>query len=221
MEESKQEVVKVIREKKDLHIPRKIWHSVPGIGISLIAYFDVMPMYSLTILLGLAFLVSATVEILRLNYRQLNRWTIRLSRHIIRRSELKQITGTPYYLGAAFLVFMIFNKDIAILSLMYLAIGDPIASAFGISFGQDGYKFKNGKSVVGTVACGAFCMVFSMFYGIAAGWDLKQIFLMSFFGSIAAALSETFAIEDVNDNLFIPLVSALTLAVVYSNLANL
>jgi dolichol kinase len=214
-------VNKEIKEKKDLHIARKIWHSVPGIVISILAYFEILSLNYLTVLLGLAFLASASVEILRLNHRLFNRWTIRLSRHIIRRSELKQISGVPYYLGSAFLVFMIFNKHIAILSLLYLAIGDPIASAFGISFGQKGYKFKNGKSIVGTVACGAFCMVLSMFYGLLVGWDLKQIYIMSFFGALAASLSETFALEDINDNLFIPLVSAVVLAIVYSNLANL
>lgn len=208
-----------IKEKKDLHIARKIWHAVPGVVIATVAYFQVMPVAYLTVLLGVAFLISAAVEIMRLNYRQLNRWTIRFSRHIIRRSELKQISGTPYYLGSAFLVFLIFKVDIAILSLLYLAIGDPIASAFGIRFGDGAYRFKNGKSVVGTLACGAFCMVLTMFYGSLMGWDLRQIYVLSFFGATAAALSETFAIEDINDNLFIPLVSAVALSVAYLNLA--
>ena len=201
-----------IKEKKDLHLARKIWHSVPGISIALAASSGMIPIAWLTVLLGIAFLLSAAVEILRLNHRVFNRWTIKLSKHIIRRSELKQVSGVPYYLGSAFLVFLIFSPSIASLSVLYLAIGDPIASIFGISYGQGAYKFHNGKSVVGTVACGAFCMVLTMIYGLLMAWPLHQIYTLAFFGSVAAALAETFAIEDINDNLFIPLASALVLA---------
>lgn len=203
-----------IKEKKDLHLARKIWHSVPGVSISIIALCGLIPIAWLTALLGIAFLISSAIEILRLNHRVFNRWTIKLSRHIIRRSELKQISGVPYYLGSSFLVFLIFSPDIAILSVLYLAIGDPIASIFGISYGEGAYRFKNGKSVIGTIACGAFCMCLTMIYGVLVGWPLHQVYTMAFFGSLAAALSETFAIEDINDNLFIPLASALALAMV-------
>lgn len=57
-----------------------------------------------------------------------------------------------------------------------------------------------------------------MIYGTMIGWDLQTIFTLAFFGGLAGGLSETFVIDDINDNLFIPLVSATVLSVVYANM---
>lgn len=206
-----------IKAKKDLHVFRKLWHMAPGVSLVLFIKAQLIPMYLTIIALGLIFIASAVVELLRLNYRQFNKLTIRLSRHIIRREELKQISGVPYYLGACFLVTLIFNKDIASLSILYLAIGDPIASFFGIKYGGDGYKFKNGKSLVGTLAALSFCMCLTMIYGSLMNWNMGSVYLISLLGGIGASLAETFVPDDINDNLFIPVVSAIILSILFAN----
>ena len=207
-----------IKQKKDLHILRKIWHMIPGVSLVIFIYYRPIPLYLITILLGVAFLTVAFIELLRLNYRQFNKLTIKFSRHIIRREELKQISGVPYYVGACFLVLLFFNVHIASLSILYLAFGDPLASFFGIKFGEGSYKFKNGKSLIGTLAGITVCMITTMVYGTILNWDVSLIYPLAFYGGLAGGLSETFVLEDINDNLFIPVVSATVLSIVYANL---
>lgn len=208
----------IIKEKKDLHLMRKVWHCIPGLALVAIIYYKLIPHYTLVILLGLAFLGVSCLELLRLNYRQFNKLTIKFSKHIIRREELKQISGVPYYLGSCFLVLLIFNTHIACLSILYLALGDPFASLMGIKYGAGSHKFQNGKSIVGTLGGITICMIATMVYGTLVDWELSTIFPLAFFGGLAGGLSETFVIEDINDNLFIPLVSATVLSVVYANM---
>ena len=207
-----------IKEKKDLHLLRKLWHCLPGLSLALVLYFKILPVYAVVILLGLGFLTVSFIELLRLNHRQFNTWTIKFSKHIIRREELKQISGVPYYLGSCFLVLLIFNTHIATLSILYLAFGDPLASLVGIKYGAGSHKFSNGKSIVGTLAGITVCMIITMIYGTAVNWSLATIFPLAFFGGLAGGLSETFVIDDINDNLFIPLVSATVLSIVYANM---
>lgn len=140
-----------IKEKKDLHLMRKLWHCLPGLALAGIVYTKLIPTFVLVILLGLGFLAVSFVELLRLNHKQFNTWTIKFSKHIIRKEELKQISGVPYYLGSCFLVLLIFNTHIATLSILYLALGDPFASIMGIKYGEGSHKFSNGKSIVGTL----------------------------------------------------------------------
>lgn len=207
-----------IKQKKDLHILRKIWHMIPGVSLVVVIYFKPIPVFLITILLGLLFLIIAVAEVLRLNYRQFNKLTIKISRHIIRREELKQISGVPYYVGACFLVLLFFNVHIASLSILYLALGDPLASFFGIKYGEGSYKFKNGKSLIGTLAAITVCMIVTMAYGTLVQWDVSKIYPLALFGGIAGGLAETFVLDDINDNLFIPIVSGIVLSIVYANL---
>ncbi len=207
-----------IKEKKDLHLLRKIWHCLPGLALCCVIHYKIIPLYLTILLLGLTFIVVSFIELLRLNHRKFNTWTIKFSKHIIRREELKEISGVPFYLGSCFLVLLIFNTHIAILSILYLAFGDPFASLMGIKYGSGSYKFSNGKSIIGTLGGITICMVVTMIYGLIVGWELQTIFTLSFFGGLAGGLSETFAVDDINDNLFIPLVSGTVLSVIYANL---
>ena len=207
-----------IKAKKDLHLMRKIWHCLPGLALVTNIYNQWLPHYLLVILLGLGFLAVSFGELLRLNYKQFNRLTIHFSKHIMRREELKNISGVPYYLGSCFLVLLIFNTHIATLSILYLALGDPFASFMGIKYGEGSHKFANGKSIIGTLGGITICMIATMVYGTLVGWEVGTIFPMAFFGGLAGGLSETFVIEDINDNLFIPLVSAAALSIVYANM---
>jgi dolichol kinase len=88
----------------------------------------------------------------------------------------------------------------------------------GIKYGAGSHKFQNGKSIVGTLGGITICMIATMVYGTLVDWELSTIFPLAFFGGLAGGLSETFVIEDINDNLFIPLVSATVLSVVYANM---
>ena len=61
-------------------------------------------------------------------------------------------------------------------------------------------------------------MITTMVYGTILNWDVSLIYPLAFYGGLAGGLSETFVLEDINDNLFIPVVSATVLSIVYANL---
>ena len=126
--------MKDIQEKKDIHLIRKIWHMLPGLIISYIIYFNAFNQLLLSILLGLLACTTYFFELIRLNNKKINMMAIKTTKLIIRKEELKEISGVPYYLFASFLVSFFFQKEIAALSILYLAIGDPVASFFGIKF---------------------------------------------------------------------------------------
>lgn len=209
---------KTLKKRSDLHLARKFWHMIPGLIISLIIFFEPINLFLFTLILGVSGLMVGFFEILRLRNDQVNLLAIKTAKIVMRKEELREISGTPYYLLSSFIVLLFFPKEIAILSILYLAIGDPIASIFGIKFGKDSYRFKNGKSVVGTIASVSFCMVITLFLGLFFNWNTSQLYTISLFGGLAGGLSETFNIEDINDNFTIPLISAIVLQGIYLQL---
>lgn len=206
-----------IKEKKDLHLLRKFFHMLPGLFIVYLVQAQVFTHVKLMLLLGFCFILSLIVDTIRIKYNTINKMAIGLSKYIIRKEEIKEFSGIPYYLGGCFLVLLAFNKDIASLSILYLAIGDPFASFMGIQWGQESAKFKNGKSLVGTIGGIICCIIITMLYGTYKEWDLNSLYAISFFGGLAGGLSETFSFEELNDNFFIPFVSAVVLSIVFSN----
>lgn len=212
-----EEEINPIKEKKDMHLLRKLFHMIPGLSLVYVIQSKLYPIYLLTVFLGLCFIISVLVEAIRIKYKSVNDLTIGLSKYIIRKEELKEFSGVPFYIGGCFIVLLAFNRDIASLSILYLALGDPFSSIMGIGWGQDSFKFKNGKSIVGMIGGITICMIITMIYGTFKGWDINSLYAISLFGGLAGGLSETFALDEINDNIFIPLVSALILSIVFSN----
>ena len=165
----------------------------------------------MSIFLGVSGLGVCFFEILRLRNKKVNLLTLKTANLVMRKEEMMEISGTPYYLISCFLVLLFFPKEIAILSILYLAIGDPVASIFGILYGEDAYRLKNGKSIIGTIAGVCFCITITIYGGFLFHWTLPQIYVISFFGGLAGGLSEAFSLKEINDNLTIPLFSAIIL----------
>jgi dolichol kinase len=206
-----------IKEKKDLHLFRKFFHMLPGLLLIYLIQFKVYPTYLIIVVLGFLFLISALIESIRIKYRKVNELAIGISKYFIRKEELKELSGIPFYIAGCFISLLAFGKDIASLSILYLAIGDPVASFFGILWGEHSKKFKNGKSLIGTLGNIAICTCLTIIYGTVQGWDLQIIYQISLFGGMISGFTEAFAPEEINDNVFIPVVSALLLSMVFSN----
>ena len=147
-----------------------------------------------------------------------NNGTIRFWKSILRDGEQNSLTGVPYYIASALLAFAIFPEPIAILSILYLACGDPAASLFGILYGKKWIRFSNGKSLVGTLAAILVCLACSFVVLLTYPWefplDFSKLVAMAFLGSIAGGTTELIPVE-VDDNLSIPLVSGFVLWIVH------
>jgi dolichol kinase len=194
--------------RHDLHLARKTWHLFMGLMIISIYEFSGMSTSTAVTLLGTALGINLFVETARLRIPTFNEKVLRFWGPLMRSCEMNRMSGTPFYLLATVLAFAIFPKPVAVLSVLYLAIGDPIASVFGIMYGKGSPKIAQGKSLIGTaagvVSCALVTLVFMKVYPVPVS-DGAWLGL-SLVGGLAGGLAEL-APFDMDDNFTIPMIS--------------
>lgn len=196
-----------LKKRSDLHLARKIWHVG---GVSLIAaIYSVLPHTVSVVLLSLAWVMFVPLDFARLKYPHLNKYMIGIFRPIMRQSELDRLAGTSFLLTGLLLVTLIFPPPIVLLSMFFLAFADPIASYFGIRYGRD--KILGEKSLQGFLAafivCSLLTFTFLNSYELLSG----RIVLVSLIGGLIGALAELIPIGKLDDNLTLPVLSAVSL----------
>ncbi|MBN2053522.1 hypothetical protein JW905_01285 [bacterium] len=185
----------------DYEIPRKIFHALVG-GIVPLGYLmlDLSREVALGILLPAMILLVGS-DLLRLVHKGFNAFYLKRFGALMRQHEAHSLTTSTYFVLASFFVIMLFDKTTAIVALLFLAIGDPVAALFGRMFGQ--VRLIDGKSLEGSIACFQTCLVIGL------------IFLSSPWAALVAALVATLAELiplPVNDNIRIPVISAFILS---------
>lgn len=184
--------------------PRRAFHLLAGSSIPVGALFmdRATAIAALAVLAGLAI----ALEALRLRWTLFNDW---LLSHVVlfRESERTKPTGSTVMVIAALAAFLLFAKPVAIVALLVLAVGDPIASAAGR--GAPGPRIA-GKSLVGA---GAFAIAAtlaglgaSLHADVSLGWWLVV-------GAIVGAATEVAPLR-VDDNATIPLVAGAAMTLV-------
>jgi diacylglycerol kinase (CTP) len=128
-------------------------------------------------------------------------------------------SGTFYYAFGTWISIFLFPKSIAILSILYLAIGDPVASIFGIQFKTESFlglkvRLRTGKSLIGTLAASLLCGTLT-YYILNYYTFLPSIIILiiSVVGGLSAGIAETIIpiFVPIDDNFIIPIVSGFSL----------
>jgi len=202
-----------LKLRNDLHLARKIFHCGMGVSMVLIYSLGMSKPLSVTLLL-IAFAAFTGMEYARLKVPRLNHYAIKVMGPIMRKNEIDRISGTPFYIGSVILSIVIFPKLIAILSILFLAIGDPTSSIFGILWGDFGPRFSNGKSLIGTAAGMGICTVITFITMVLNSIPAGPAFLISLAGGLAGGGAEMIPLE-IDDNFSIPIVSGLALWVTF------
>jgi diacylglycerol kinase (CTP) len=195
--------------RSDLHLARKAWHMLMGLVIAYI-YLSGMSRTTAVVTLGCILGWDLMMETARLRIPAFNEKIVRIWGPFMRSNEVHRLSGIPYYLSAAILAIGIFPKPIAVLSIIYLACGDPIASLFGILYGDKGKRFANGKSLIGTAAGVATCMLATFIFFKAMNVSDGTTLLLTLIGGLAGGAAELLPLE-VDDNFSIPVVSGFVL----------
>ena len=194
--------------RNDLHLARKIWHVSMGMLIVFIYVFSGMSAGTAVLILGSALGLDLIVETARLRIPSFNEQVLRFWGPFMRSSEVSHMSGVPYYLLASMLALAIFPKPVGVLSVLFLAIGDPVASLIGILYGQNSPRVAQGKSLVGTLGGVAACSLVTFVF--LKAWPVPVSdgawILLSLIGGIAGGTAEL-APFDMDDNFTIPMIS--------------
>jgi dolichol kinase len=102
---------------------RGLWHLLGGSFFPVLALF--IPKAVLLITLSILTAIIVAWEITRFASPTINRWTVSHLGLRLKREEGIRLTGTTYLLISTLAVFLLFDKYVAITSLLFLSIGDP------------------------------------------------------------------------------------------------
>lgn len=139
-------------------------------------------------------------DITRLLVRRLNRLFQRLVRPLLREREQNRVTGASYVLLGTLGAFALFSRDVAVLAVLFTALGDPVAALVGV---RSPGKRIHGKSPWGTAAMIAVGLVVAGVLhttgAIGFRWPVAV-------GAVVAGITELLPLP-LDDNLRVPLVA--------------
>ena len=184
---------------------RKFFRIGAGIVFPLVYYFSpnkIIVEMLLLYLLG----IMTTLEVMRHISPSLWRTIAEHSKGILKVRQ-GMITGTTALLISNIIVIAFFNKQVAIVSLVYMLFGDTASAVIGTKYG----KVKIGdKSLEGSLAFFITTMVIALIFSQWTGIHIHLIILI--FGAIAATITEALPIE-INDNLTVALAAAIVMQI--------
>jgi dolichol kinase len=99
------------------------------------------------------------------------------------------------------------------ITLLFLAFADPIASFIGIKFGKD--KIFGHKSLQGFMAAYVVCFASSLAYLLIHGFPPDRSLVFSLLSGLVGALAELVPVGKLDDNLTLPVLSAIGLFCLY------
>lgn len=200
-----------LKRKSDLHIARKIWH-VSAVLMVTAAYVQVDRPTAIQLISIGAFIFIAN-DVLRQRWSWLNQVIMKAFQPVMREYERDGLAGTTYLLAGVFIIIMLFPKPIVTLSLLFLAIADPLASYVGILYGKD--KIVGQKSLQGSFAAFAACTITASVFFFSHNIMTDRILIVSLVAGTIGALAELIPIGRVDDNFTFPVTSASMLWVLF------
>ncbi len=223
---------------------RKIFHST-ALVIPFCLFFDVFEMGNMNlfqdnnrsigfyILIGLV-IFAFTLDSLRLKFPAIQKKYVQYFKNLMKSSEHHSYSSIPQFLFANAILVGFFPKEIAVLAMLFLILGDPFAAYIGSKYGRK--RLFNNKSLEG--ALGGIILSFligTIFLAFVSGsaeyhselslWDSSGIKLYPLIilgiGSISAFILEAFSLDGIlDDNLLLPLGSGIVMVFVLSFMNN-
>lgn len=200
---------KLLASRTHLQWGRKLFHTANGLfGLWLYAYSG-LSKPAVILILTFFFSTAVITEIVRRIWPQTNDKICNALTGIMRERERTKISSATWYMGAILVVFLICPRDVSILTLFYVAVGDTVAGIVGVQYGR--HRISPHVSLEGFLAAFTVCFLGTLFftaYGLPV-YHLAgiKLFFFSLLASWVAALSEG-AFKKWDDNLIIPLFSA-------------
>lgn len=201
-----------LKTNSDLHLLRKLFHFSSLFVIFLCMVFLSQKVnWTLYILLGGPALLF---DLLRQNSPALNRFALIYLKPIMRKTEIRKVSGASFAILAVGFTYLVFPLPAAHLSILFLAVGDPIASFFGLLLGK--HILFGKKSLEGFVAAFVFCSLSAALYLYFYTQVTSSLTLLSLCCGFIGALAELIPIAQLDDNLTQPLISSTLMTIFFS-----
>jgi dolichol kinase len=184
--------------KYEKEVRRALFHI--GLGLFIVSLSFFMSINDLIILLSLALIAGFFCSIASTRMRIP---VIAAFLDAFEREESKKFPGRGsfYFVAGCLLAFLLFEKQIALASVMVLSLGDSFTNIFG-PLGTIKTRLHAEKKLEGTIM------------GILAGtlgamWFVSPV--QAFFGTLIAMIGEMIDFEflQFNDNVFVPVVAGI------------
>ena len=177
---------------------RQLFHIFLGTGIVALLVYDIIDKNKILIIIIIGLVLSYISKKIKMPV------VYPLLQKFERKEDIKKFPGKGiiFYFIGVFVALLLFPKDIAMASIMVLALGDSISHLYGLHFGKTKHPFSKTKFFEGTIA------------GIIFGFIGAFVFLPwheAFLASLAAMVVEAIEIKtgtkQVDDNLIMPFVA--------------
>ncbi len=201
-----------LHHRSDLHLVRKFFH-MTGAVLILVPYLY-FGASSVTMAAGLGLMLSLvmSIEYARSRWEWVNGIAVRILRPVMRDTEVNQLSGIPFYVASCLLAFLLFPQHVAVLAVLYLAVGDPASSFFGVLYGRN-QIFPN-KSLQGTLGGFAVCAIATFVYLYWQGIEREKLLIFTLLGGFVGSISELLPLK-LDDNFAIPIVSGTLMALAF------
>ncbi len=192
-----------MNSRRDIHAPRRLFHMAAASLFPLLALLLEERTFLLLLLAVTALFVLADVA--RLRAGRLNLWFHRLFGPMLRQGEERRITGASYILLGTLGAFVLFSRDVAVMAVLFTALGDPVAAMVGIRF--PGRRLF-GKSLWGTAAMILVGLGVASLVHVAGVVELRWAIAV---GALVAGIAELLPLP-LDDNLRVPLLAGAVMA---------
>lgn len=188
-----------------LELKRQSIHILLGVIIVLLLYFDIIN----ALILALSFIIVLIVSFLTKKGYKIIIFSY-LFKKLERKSEKKKVRaqGFIFFLLGSTLSVLLFPKNIAIASIIILALGDSTSRLIG-PYGHIKHPFNNKKFVEGIIFGAIIATIGAMIF-------VPFIFAISasFISMFIEGLNLTIKKIRIDDNLLIPLVAGLVMVLI-------
>jgi diacylglycerol kinase (CTP) len=202
----------VLRARNDIHLARRLWHFL-GVMVIYFLYQRIPPENARSAALVLS-LPMVAIDVTRLFVPPLNKAMMVLFKPFMRESEKHRLAGITFMLVGVTINIILLPRVVVPLTLLFLAVADPLASFVGIRYGKD--KLVGNKSLQGSFAAFVACFVLSCVYLSVMDLMHERLFIVCLLAGLIGAVSELMPVGKLDDNFVFPVMSGILLTGLFS-----
>ncbi len=200
--------------RTNLQWRRKIFHTLMGLSFLFLFVYAGLPPLVKNIIATFFITLSLSVEVLRHNNKTVKKIVWRFFGPLMREHEKTRVTAATHYIVSMAIVYYVFPLETATLTMLFIAVADPIAGIIGSTWGK--IKIKTHVSLEGFLACFIACSSLAALCStFIFSNTLQPLYALPFsiMAGLAGAIAES-SFKKLDDNLVMPLLSAPMLLII-------